>query len=133
MTLRFACLSPLLLVCIACSDPAPADGTSGMGENSHQPSAQSDHMIAMEYRGRWAEIPAACLSHNTRRYEISAIQIDRADFSGRVESVNYADDLAEVRLNTAGGSVDFRMVLDDANTMRASYGQREEFILHRCR
>ncbi|MWV27458.1 hypothetical protein [Aurantiacibacter rhizosphaerae] len=78
-------------------------------------------------------MPAACLTHNTRRYEISAIQIDRADFSGRVEGVTFSETAADVHLSMPKGEALFRIELDDANTMRAHYGQREEFILRRCR
>ncbi len=129
MMARFTCAMVLSLGCAACADPAPGEGEKAPAGTA----TQQSHVIPVDYRGRWAELPAACLSHNTRRYEISAIQIDRADFSGRVERVIMADSAADVRLQVAEGTVEFRMALDDANTMRASYGQREEFILHRCR
>ena len=131
-TRRFSCAVSLVIICAACGDGGPSERKTQTSPTAQGEPWQS-HVIPVEFRGRWAEVPAACLSHNTRRYEISAIQIDRADFSGSVQSVTVAGSAANVRLEVDNEAVAFRMVLDDANTMRTSYGTREEFILYRCR
>ncbi len=128
MILRISFL-PLVALIGACSDADRGE----RGDAAATAVIDESHVIPVEYRGRWAETPAACLSDNSRRYEISAAQIYRADFSARVEDVIIAGDTANVSLEGQGGAAQFRFVLDDANTMRASYGTRAEFTLRRCR
>lgn len=102
-------------------------------EERDAPDVTQSHVIPLEYRGRWAETPAACLAENTRRYEIAATRIDRPDFAGKVEQVVLSPNEADVRLGAQGARVNFRMALEGENAMRASYGTRGEFTLRRCR
>lgn len=117
-------LAALLAACSA--DEAEAPDAEG-------PAVAESHVIPVDYRGRWAESAAACLVESSRRYEIAATRIDRPDFAGRVDEVVLTGPTANVRLEARGGQVEFRMVLEDENTMRASYGARGEFTLLRCR
>lgn len=95
--------------------------------------AIASHIVPRAYRGRWAEMPAACLTHNSRRYEIAAGRIDSGQFGGKVEHVRIIDDTAVVWLALDGAEVLFTLTLEDSNSMRASYGKRDPFTLTRCR
>lgn len=115
---------------------AQGQGAGDGGEKEAGESARGideSHVIPANFRGRWAEMPSACLSDNTRRYEISAIQIDRPDFSGRVEQVRLRGPAAKIHLETPAGPAEFTLAEVDENTMRAAYGAREPFTLTRCR
>ncbi|WP_338241016.1 hypothetical protein [Aurantiacibacter hainanensis] len=129
MTFRRLSVFLLLLpaVLAACS-PSEPDAQEG-----NETAVMQSHVIPVDYRGRWGETAAACLTANTRRYEIAATRIDRPDFGGEVEQVTLRDGVAVVQLEAQGAQTAFRMALQDENTMRASYDARGAFTLHRCR
>lgn len=120
-------LLPLLACLPTACDPAPET------QAKPQPAVVETHIIPVDFRGRWAEMPAACLSHNSRRYEIAAGRIDSGQFGGKVEQVRVQGEQALASLKLELGEVPFSMVLEDSNTMRAAYGERETFTLLRCR
>lgn len=120
-------LAVLAAMLVGCSEAEPE------AQESDAPAVAQSHVIPVDYRGRWAETPAACLVENTRRYEIAATRIDRPDFASEVEQVMLSDKWVDARLRAKRAQVDFRMALEDENTMRASYGTRGEFTLLRCR
>ena len=126
-----ACLPllPISLALIGCAPGASEDGEGGEGAVL----ATTTHIIPREFRGRWAEEPAACLVPNSRRYEIAAGRIDTASFGGAVDEVQVAGADAIARLSLDQGEVQFTMTLLDANTIQASYGDRAPFILRMCR
>ncbi|WP_120075970.1 hypothetical protein [Aurantiacibacter odishensis] len=126
-----ACLSllPISLALIGCAPGAAEDGE--VAEDAAL--RTTTHIIPREFRGRWAEVPAACLVPSSRRYEIAAGRIDTASFGGEVESVEVGEEGAVARLALDQGEVPFSMTLVDTNTMQASYGDRSPFILRMCR
>ncbi|MFB0613625.1 hypothetical protein [Aurantiacibacter poecillastricola] len=103
------------------------------GETQPATTEVQSHVIPLEYRGRWAESVAACLSHNTRRYEISAGTVDREGFHGEVEEVEITGNSATISLTADGAPVDFALSHIDDNTIRARYPGRAPFTLARCR
>lgn len=122
-------LLPLFILTVllhACSSPEEEGATSASAP-------ETTHAIPREFRGRWAESPAACLSSNSRRYEIAAGRIDSAAFGGEVEEVLLDGQSATVRLALEQSETDFSFTLVDENTMRARYGERETFTLYLCR
>lgn len=129
MPARLAILVSTTAALMACS---PSDEQNAKTA-ARDATPETSHIIPREYRGRWAEMPAACLTHNSRRYEIAAGRIDTATFGGDVEEVRLNGRNATVRLLLEAGEADFAMTLHDANTMQARYGEREAFTLHLCR
>lgn len=75
------CLVLTSLALAACS-PAAQPGSEGKLAQT-----TTSHIIPVDFPGRWAEMPAACLSHNPRRYEIAAGRIDSGQFGGKLEKV----------------------------------------------
>lgn len=122
-------LLPVLLTLGGCAPDTAEVKDSGEGPTV----TTATHIIPRQFRGRWAEEPAACLVQNSRRYEIAAARIDTASFSADVNEVTVSGQDAVARLELDHGTVQFAMTLMDANTMRASYGERPPFTLRMCR
>ncbi|WAT19011.1 hypothetical protein OZN62_05445 [Aurantiacibacter sp. MUD11] len=97
------------------------------------PDVRSSHVIPVNFRGIWAESPAACLSHNDRRYEISAIHFGSASIDAKVRSVQIEGDTALAKAQMEAGDFTLAMTLVDGNEMRARIGERDPVDLMMCR
>lgn len=104
---------------------------SGVEATSSQP--RTTHVIPVDFRGLWAESPAACLSHNDRRYEISAIHFGSASLDAKIKTVQIDGRLAVAKAQAPEGDFTLNMNLVDSNTMRARIGERAPVDLTMCR